>query len=193
MASMMLAGCSLGPKFIDANYSAPQRVAVLPFANETNDVSGPEMVRKLLVEMLPSRGYKPVTKENVDTTLKEKFGITEGGQLGSVSPQELGKSLGVEGLFYGNILTFVDIPFGFGRKRTVKANVRLIEARSGRLLWEDRKSWTTPEVYLSAQDAKQAILRQVAERQIEKMAGTFLEKESRIVLELMLRNLPQRY
>lgn len=183
-------GCSLGPKFIVQDYHPPAKTAVLPFANETNDVTGPESLRNLLIEMLPSRGYVPLAKDAVDQTLLEKFGITDGGQLGSVSPQELGKNLQVDALFYGTLIQFVDFPFGFGRKRTVKANLKLVETKTGKLLWEDEKSWTNPELHLSVEEAKRAAVRQVAERQIGKMTGTFLQQESMMMLSRALRNLP---
>lgn len=186
-----LFGCALGPKFIVQDFKPPAKIAVLPFANQTNDVSGPEIVRKLLIEMLPSRDYFPVEKGKVDQTLLEKFGITDGGQLRSVSEKELGESLDVDGLFYGNLLVFIDFPFGFGRRRTVKANLKLVDAKTGTLLWEDEKSWSNPEIYFSAEEARKAMVRQVAERQIAKMAGTFLREESRKMLLLALQNLPK--
>lgn len=189
---VFLSGCSLklGPKFVTEDFEPPTRVAVLPFSNQTNDVSGPEIVRKLLIEMLPTRGYFPIEKEKVDRILLENFGLTDGGQLRSVSPEELGEALGADGLFYGDLLVFVDFPFGFGRKRTVKANLKLVNAKGGNLVWEDEKSWSNPEIYFSAQEAKEALVRQIAERQLAKVTGTFLRQESRKMLALALRNLP---
>lgn len=164
---------------------------MLPFRNETNDVDGPKTVRKVLVTQLPMHGYQCLDLEEVDTILKDKFGITEGGQLGSVSPVELGRALNVDGLFYGNVLTFVDFPFGFGRRRTVKANFKLVETLSGERIWEDERSWTTPEIHLSGAEAKEAVKRQILERQLEKMQGLFLLDESRIVVQRALNHLPK--
>lgn len=185
-----LSGCATGPKYLAKDYAPPARVAVLPFGNETNDVDGPESVRKLLTELLPTRGYVAVPEDRVDQVLKEKFGITDGGQLDSVTPQELGKALDVDGLIYGNLISFVDIPLGFASKRTVKAEFRLVDAKSGEKIWEDRKGWTTPELHLNAREARDAAIRQVAQRQIEKMTGTFLRTESLIVIRMALDNLP---
>lgn len=190
-ALLALCGCSAGPKYLVKDYSPPASVAVLPFTNDTNDVSAPETVRKVWTERLPARGYRPAAPEETDRVLSEKFGITEGGQLNSQTPQKLGEALGVESLFYGNVVSFVDFPFGFGRKRTVRAGVKLVDARTGDLLWEDEKSWTTPELHLDAEAAKRAAVRQVAERQLEKMTGRFLRFETEQVVERMLRNLPR--
>jgi len=165
-------------------------VAVLPFSNETNDVDGPQRVRKVFIALLPTRGYNPLSWEEVDHILQTEFGITEGGQLGSVAPAELARALHVDGLFYGNVITFVDFPFGFGRKRTVKTSFKLVEPLNNELLWEDVRSWTTPEIHLSAQEAREAVKRQILERQLEKMNDTFLLDESRIVVQRALLNLP---
>ncbi|OGR80973.1 MAG: hypothetical protein A2902_07605 [Elusimicrobia bacterium RIFCSPLOWO2_01_FULL_64_13] len=187
---LFLAACASGPKYLVKDFRPPSKVAVLPFSNLTNDVGGPETVRKLLIELLPSRGYLPLDGETVDNVLREEFGITEGGQLGSVSKEDLGKALGVDGLFYGDLLTFIDIPLGFARRRSVKANLKLFRTDSGELLWEDEKGWTNPEIHLSVKEARDAVIRQVAERQIEKMRGTFLKEESLVMLRLALKNLP---
>jgi len=185
-----LSGCSLGPKYVKEDFQPPSQVAVLPFSNETNDVEGPEIVRKILIELLPARGYSPIDKEKVDQILLEDLGISEGGQLTALSPEELGKALKVDGLFYGNLITFVDLPLGFTRRRTVKANLKLYDANTGELLWEDVKKWTTPEFHLSVKEAKKAAIKQVAERQIQKMRGTFLRQESILMLKRALENLP---
>src|SRR4051812_16073002 len=99
---LLAAGCATGPKYISKEFNPPRRVAVLLFANETNDVAAPDLVRKYATEILPRHGYSPMDNEEVAAVLKEKFGINEGGQLGSATPQELGKALRVDGLFYGN-------------------------------------------------------------------------------------------
>src|SRR5207237_843545 len=83
------------------------------------------------------------------------------------------------------VLPFIELPLGFDRKRTVKANVKLLDGREGTLLWEDEKSWTTPEFHLNAKEARDAAIRQIAQRQIEKMAGTFLKVESTGMLGLV--------
>jgi hypothetical protein len=182
-------GCATGPKVLVKDFHAPSKVAVLLFNNETNDVDAPETVRKALIGMLPSNGYSPISKEEVDRILQEEFGITDGGQLPSVTSQELGEKLGVKGLFYGNVVTFQDLVLGFARKRTVKADLKLIDAKSGDLLWEDEKSWTTPEFH-GPKEVKEATIRMIAERQLEKMTGTFLKKETELAINLMLKNLP---
>ena len=192
LAFFSLAGCAAGPKYISKDFQPPAKVAILPFGNETNDVSGPEIVRKLLADLIPKRGYEPLDSETVDKVLREKFGITDGGQLGSATPRKLAEALKVDGLLYGNLLTFTDLPLGYVRKRTVSANLKLYDGKSGELIWEDQRSWTTPEVHFTSEDAKRAAALQAADRQIRRMAGTFLREETLIMLGRALQNLPLR-
>ena len=185
-----MAGCASGPKFINKEIPFPTRVAVLPFANETNEVGGPETVRKVFAKMLPLRGYDVQDLQTTSDILLQQFGINDGGQLGSVTVKELGEKLGVDGLFYGNLLQFVDLPLGFVRKRVVQAEFKLVETSSQTLLWQDKKKWITPELHLSSEEAKTAFAVQVAERQIEKITGKFLLLESKLVVLNALKELP---
>ena len=189
---ILLAGCAAGPKYISKDFQPPKTVAVLPFANETNDVEGPEIVRKHLLNLLPQRGYVPLDEETLDKTLREEFGITDGGQLGSVAAQKLGAALQADGLLYGNLLAFSDLPLGYVRKRTVKADLKLYDSKTGALLWEDQKSWTTPEFHLNSEEAKRAAVLQAADRQLRRMTGRFLEEESILMLKRSLETLPLR-
>lgn len=186
----LLAGCSLGPSYIIKDFTPPQTLAVLPFTNETNDIEAPGIVRKILMEILPRHGYAPLDAEQVDKILKEKFGITDGGQLGSVSPQDLGKALAADGILYGNVLSFQDLPLGYVRKKTVKIYLKILDPKTGALLWEDQKGWTTPEIHLNPDEARRAAVRQVVDRQMRRIDGTFLREEAVIALEMALKSLP---
>ncbi|OGR88609.1 MAG: hypothetical protein A3A86_01405 [Elusimicrobia bacterium RIFCSPLOWO2_01_FULL_60_11] len=188
--AVLLAGCAAGPGYIIKDFTPPRALAVLPFTNETNDIEAPGWVRKALIEVLPRHGYAPLDSSLVDEVLKERFGITDGGQLGSATPQNLGKALAADGLLYGNVLSFQDLPLGFYRKKTVKINLKILDSKTGELLWEAEKGWTTPEVNLNADEARKAAVRQVADRQKRRLDGTFLKEEAVLALEMALKSLP---
>jgi len=187
---VFLQGCSLGPSTIVEDFIPPETLAILPFTNETNDIEAPGLVRKFLVEILPEYGYAFSNSEKIDSILKENFGITDGGQLGSVSPEKLGQALLADGLLYGNVLSFQDLPLGYFRKRTVKITLKIVDSKTGRLLWEDQKGWTHPEFHLDSDDAKSAIAYQVLDRQKRRIDGTFLREETLIALKMILKSLP---
>jgi len=186
----LLAGCSLGPSYIVKDFTPPETLAVLPFTNETNDIEAPDLVRKFLIEILPQHGYAFSNSETTDSILKEKFGITDGGQLGVATPQELGAALSADGLLYGNILSFQDLPLGFVRKRTVKIYLKIVDSKTGTLLWEDQKGWNNPEFHLDSDGSGRALAEQVFDRQKRRLKGTFLREETLIALERALKSLP---
>ena len=189
-ALAVLAGCSAGPSYIVKDFIPPRTLAVLPFTNETNDIEAPGLVRKVLMEVLPQHGYAPLDMDKVDSVLKERFGITDGGQLGSASPENLGKALAADGLLYGNVLSFQDLPLGYVRKKTVKIYLKILDPKTGTLLWADQKGWTNPEFHINPDEARRAVATQVFDRQKRRINGTFLREESIVVLEMALKSLP---
>ncbi|TBR20731.1 tetratricopeptide repeat protein, partial [bacterium] len=85
----------LGEPASVAPSTAVARIAVLPMGNLTNDLKGPGVLRALFHERLGRRGYLLAPLEDVDRVLRERLGVTDGGQLAGVTPQRLGEALGV--------------------------------------------------------------------------------------------------
>ena len=112
------------------------RTAILPFANETNTVAAPEILRKLLFDEAARRRYALQPMEETDRRLRERLQISDGGQLAIAEPSELGEALDIETLFYGDVLEWKKVTTGVYNEVTVKARLRLVDAVSGRPLWE---------------------------------------------------------
>jgi len=110
-------------------------VAVLPMYNATNDVGGPREVRKGFHEMMQGRHYSVMPLEVVDQILLEQMGITLGDQAELTTPEEIGKTLGVDGVVYGYLLYFDDITTGVYNVKQVKAGFKLVDARTGATVW----------------------------------------------------------
>ncbi len=140
------------------------KVAVLPMVNETADMDGCTFVRVAFNDIVPSRYYEVMPLDQTDQMLKEKLGITLGGQLdfanpgaGAPSPQEVAKHLGVDGLFYGTVMDFQHLITGFYNKRKVKVKFKLINAKNGDVMWEKEDEVYNQEFNLSLKGAIQAI------------------------------------
>lgn len=190
LAALALSACAVGPKYLAQDFIPPARAAVLPFTNETNDVEAPDLVRKAFEELVSRRGYAIADPATVNAVLRDQFDITQGGQLNSAEIQKLGQALSVDALFYGNVISFVDLPLGLGRKRTVKAEFRLVDAKTEQLLWEDSRGWTTPDFYRTAEEARIGTLEAVVDRQKRRMNGTFLREETLAAVRMALETLP---
>lgn len=133
---VFLASCSY---FSHNNIEAVPRypnytIAVLPLYNAANDINGPIMVRAIFQEKVKKYfSVKPIA--GVDAVLKDRLGVTLGAQLDMVTAQEVGEALDVDGVVYGYLLNFDDITSGVYNVRKVRAGFRLVDVKTGRVLW----------------------------------------------------------
>lgn len=135
---LVLYGCGAthGPYYISPNpYSPVRTVAVLPVYNATNDVGGAELIRKQVYGEFVYRHYTVMPIEDSDRLLREKMGITLGGQFGYTTPQAVAEALGVDALVYGYLLNFDDILTGVYNVKEVRAGFKLVEGTTGEVLW----------------------------------------------------------
>jgi hypothetical protein len=109
----------------------PTRIAVLPVKNETADMDAPIVFRILAQAELADKGYALVTFSQIDEALREK-GIEEAGQIEALTSQEIGESVGADGLLYVNVLSY-------GRQAGVhlkmEGSFTLVDSRTGQKIW----------------------------------------------------------
>lgn len=130
--------CAPSPKFIAPDYSRPQKVAILPTINQTNDVKGSIIFRILLFKGLKLKKYADLKEIPVIDSILNVAGITDGGQLYTLSHDELFEMLKVDGLFYINLLVCESTPLDPFTTGEVKANLKLYKYPS-KLIWEDER------------------------------------------------------
>lgn len=75
-------------------------VAVLPPANETNDVQAPKHFASALASALIAKGYHPVSPS---TAALNGLGVTDGGQLRHVEPARLAAALGADAFLFSSV------------------------------------------------------------------------------------------
>ncbi len=122
---------------VPANPSNPIRtVAVLPLVNNTNDVEAPAYVREQFTKELQRHQYviKPLLE--VDQTLRDQMGVTLGAQLDMTTAQELGKTLGVDGVFFGSLDEFNHKITGVYNVKVVRVRTKLVDCKTGRTVWK---------------------------------------------------------
>ena len=131
-------GCAVSqrpPLYHDAS-NPLKRVAVLPMRNDTNDVDGPNVVRKRVVQAMQDRAYAVQDVKVTDRILRDRMGITLGGQLDLTTARELGETLGVEGVLYGTLMDFDELTTGAYNVRKVRAQFRLVNTMTGETVWQ---------------------------------------------------------
>ena len=136
--AVILSGCGAAHR-IPLHYDASnplKHIAVLPMKNDTDDVDGPGVVRKRMIEALEKRSYIVKDVKETDQILRDQMGINLGGQLDMTTPQKLGEVLGVEGLLYGTLMDFDETNTGILDVRKVRATFRLLDTATGSAHWE---------------------------------------------------------
>jgi hypothetical protein len=113
-----------------------KRVAILPMKNDTNDVDGPELMRRKMAQALENRSYIVKDLKETDKILRDRMGITLGGQLTLTTAQELGRELGVEGVLYGTLMDFDESTLGAINVKKVRGKFKIVNAMTGQTVWE---------------------------------------------------------
>jgi hypothetical protein len=134
----VLAGCpARRPPTMYFDASNPlKRVAVLPMRNDTNDVDGPGVVRQKMIQSLQNRSYSVQDVKETDQILRDRMGITLGGQLELTTPKELGETLGVEGVLYGTLMDFDEMTTGAYNVKKVRGTFKLINTANEQIVWQ---------------------------------------------------------
>jgi len=132
---LVITSCGPVAKFKAPSVPKPRTIAILPEINNSTDVNGGIVFRNLSqVQFAQLRGYTFVKKEIVDSLLN-LAGITDGGQLKSISKTELQDILKADGLIYITITEMEYSTLGISSSRIVNANYKLYS--NGALYWED--------------------------------------------------------
>lgn len=188
---LAVAGCALKPKFLAPGYVPPQKVAVLPMSNQSNDMKGPDYVRKEFVRMIEKKGYTVVPAAETDELLRTKLGITEGGQLNSTTPQKVGAALNADAVVYGDLLEFKFMNIGFYQNKLVEANFRMLDSKTGQPLWEDQRKASRKQIQTSLKGAGQALGAGLAEKAIGNIFSVPLYEQVQAVVRMISSTLPK--
>jgi hypothetical protein len=132
------AGCAKGPHYSlvpDYKTHPPRSVAVLPVLNETVSLKAQDIFRPLIQKKLSQKGYGTPSFVHIDEKLLTKE-IREAGQLHSLTPQELGKLLGVDALLYATVTDFSTTYLVAYASISVGSRFELKDAKTGEKLWD---------------------------------------------------------
>ncbi|MBI2118452.1 MAG: DUF799 family lipoprotein [Elusimicrobia bacterium] len=165
-----------------------QKIAVLPFANESIDLTGHEYLRLKIADSLSHAGYSLIPIPTIDAKLKEK-GIEEGGQLNLLSPKAIAKHLGSDRLLYGTLEEFKVINVGIYYKRQVRLAVQLLD-KDGKTLWQTTAQ-TINQSGIKPEAVAESFLINLATTQLEKIVKTYLKAESDETAYRALETLPK--
>lgn len=137
-ALALIGGCALPMPTPSGDPGNPiKRLAVLPLVNNTTDVDAPQFVRERLAAALETHLYNVQPLEETDQILRDQMGITLGGQLEMADERELARTLGVEGLLFGDLMDFHETTTGVYNSRNVRGRFRIVDAMNEGTFWQN--------------------------------------------------------
>lgn len=135
-----LGGCSpRATTFVhpDVDFSRIQRCAILPFQNLSTDRSAGERVESLFITELlhTGRGLTLVEPGETLAALRD-LRLDPAVPLAPAQIVELGKRLGVDGIFTGTVMDCGPESLGRNRVYVVTAEFDLLETETGAVVWK---------------------------------------------------------
>ncbi len=144
--ALFLSGCATQPSY---DYSAfrqskPRSIVVLPPLNLSPDVRATYSMLATVTRPLAESGYYVLPVALVDQTFREN-GVTEPGEMHQVPPAKLAEIFGADAALYISIEEYGAKYMIISSEVIVAATARLIDTRSGQLLWEGKARASSAE------------------------------------------------
>ena len=145
-----LTGCSVSSRQA-ATQAPPPLIALLPLENHSNDIDAPTKVRKELHGAMSEQGFRLVDLDRIDGPLKD-ISVTLGVQarLLETKPEVLSRLIPADVYCFGAVVEFVFQSAAALTMRKVELELKLIEAKSGNVLFEGRETGITTRAGLDA-------------------------------------------
>ena len=139
-AVLLLAGCATGGRPREHAGAVPTdhpRIALLPFDNLSGREEQERRFTQTFLASLVKTGACDVVDMGRVESMLETLRIRATGSIGSAEMATLGDSLGVRYLLLGSVLEAGRVRTDDGDTPTMGASLRLVEVRTGRVVWAD--------------------------------------------------------
>jgi TolB-like protein len=143
---VLIGGCSGKYKttdFVrgDVDFAIITKIAVLPFANNTDDKHAHQRIRNITITQLLAYGIADVVDRGiVDSVLYEEV-IDPRQPIDLINLKRLGQRLNVQSFLMGSV-DLVESS-NIGDYPQVALTLRLVESQSGTILWQSSGYWTS--------------------------------------------------
>jgi len=161
-------------------------IAILPFDNNSNDITAETLLRDLVAKGFERKGFVVIKNEIVDEKLKT-IGISDGGQLKAVNPGAISELLGVRYLLYGTINDFKLQNIGYIVKKKVELEVKIIDTQNNNQeIFNQTGEGSDLKVFLKSDEAKKAFIEYNALKLVENIMKRPLYNESKEAVDSIL-------
>ena len=126
----------------EVDFAFLQRIAVLPFENNSSDLTAPGRARDLAITQVLAMGlYDTVEKSLVDNILYEEA-IDPEAPIDTLALKRIGQRLKVQAFLLGTVDLAGESKIGTAVYSEMALTLRLIEANSGLILWQASGSYS---------------------------------------------------
>lgn len=142
----LVTGCATTPSYDYTAYRAsrPASILVLPPTNASTDITASDSVLAQATLPLAESGYYVIPVAVADETFRQN-GLTNADEIASVPPAKLREIFGADAALYINVKEFGSYYIVVGGDTVASADARLIDLRSGALLWEGKAKASATE------------------------------------------------
>jgi hypothetical protein len=133
------------PDYTAFKKSQPRSILVLPPVNETSDVGATYGMLSQMTQPLAEAGYYVVPVAVMDETFKQN-GLTNAAEIQNVSAAKLREIFGADAALYTKVSQYGSVYQVVDSTTIVSASAKLVDLRTGDVLWQGRGSATGKEV-----------------------------------------------
>ncbi len=124
----------------DYNQRGIRLIALAPVDNKTEDTQAARLLREKILEALYFKGYPRIPLSIIDEKLTAHHGRNADDSKGDISPEAIGKLLGVDAAMYCSLLEWKTSFISMYAPTTVSVSFELKDAGTGATLWSSRYS-----------------------------------------------------
>lgn len=140
ISMLLVVGCAATPYDYTALEAAkPRSILVLPPVNNSIDVNATYTFLSTISKPLAEKGYYIFPVAVIDTFLKEN-GMTDPQDMNAVPLDRLRENIGPDAVLYVSINDWGQKYQILSSNTVVDSNIRLVDARTGTLLWDSHVS-----------------------------------------------------
>lgn len=137
-AMLALAGCATKPyDYTNFREHPPRSILVLPPLNESTEIEGTYSYLSTVTRPLAEHGYYVFPVAIVDQFMKEN-GMPTPGEMHQVPLNKIAEIIGADAVMYVTVLEYGTKYQILKSVPTVKAAAKLVDTRTGILLWEGK-------------------------------------------------------
>ncbi|MDO9515455.1 MAG: DUF799 family lipoprotein [Syntrophales bacterium] len=141
LIACVMSGCASGISHTvvpDYNQRGIRLIALAPVDNKTGDTQAARLLREKILDALYFKGYPRIPLSMIDEKLAAHHGGNADDSKYSISPEVIGKLLGVDAVMYCSLLEWKTSFISIYAPTTVSVLLELKDTAAGATLWSSR-------------------------------------------------------